>query len=292
MTVHETRFFTAPGPDPQGRGHRLAYYEWGARENPRVLLCVHGLTRNALDFAIFAARLCADWRVIAVDMPGRGKSEWLENGDEYNYSTYLADLAALLDHLAIDGVDWLGTSMGGIIGMMMAGFAPDRLRRLVLNDVGAWIPADGLRRILSYAGKLVHFASRTEAETALRAICAPYGIRQEANWRHLFASSLVEVDDGSVSLAYDPAIGRSLTAQPEVHAIDLWPVWEAVQCPTLILRGEESDILTREIAETMRSQRPGVTLVEFPGIGHAPSLMEPDQMTPVEDWLRSNVRSA
>jgi pimeloyl-ACP methyl ester carboxylesterase len=286
MTDYETRFFMAPGLDQQSSGHRVAYHEWGASGNPRVLFCVHGLTRNALDFAVLAANLCAEWRVIAVDLPGRGKSDWLENAGDYTYPTYLADIFALLDHLAIESVDWLGTSMGGIIGMLMARIAPNRLRRLVLNDVGAWIPAEGLRRILSYAGKRVFFESRAEAEAALRAICAPFGIREETNWQHLFASSLVEGDGGSVRLAYDPSIGASLAAQQEVSAIDLWPVWEAVHCPTLILRGEESDILTRETAETMRSRRDGVTLIELPGIGHAPSLMEPDQISPVEHWLK------
>jgi pimeloyl-ACP methyl ester carboxylesterase len=287
MTVHETRFFTASGRERQSPGHRLAYHEWGAPENPRVLLCVHGLTRNAMDFSVLAETLREDWRVIAVDMPGRGKSDWLENAADYTYPTYLADIVSLLDHLAIPDVDWLGTSMGGIIGMMMAGFSPDRVRRLVLNDVGAWIPAQGLRRILSYAGKQMHFSSRTEAEGALRANFAPFGIRDEANWHRLFASSLVEDADGSVRLCYDPAIGASLTAQPEVSDIDLGSAWEAVRCPTLILRGADSDILTRETAEAMCRQRPGVTLVEFPGVGHAPSLMEPDQITPVEDWLNS-----
>lgn len=287
MTVPEARFLTVPGLDRQGPGHRLAYYEWGASDNPRVLFCVHGLTRNALDFAVLAARLCGERRVIAVDMPGRGKSDWLENAGDYGYLTYLTDIVALLDHLAIPGVDWLGTSMGGIIGMMMAASSPQRLRRLVLNDVGARIPAQGLRRILSYAGKNMHFASRKEAEAALRANCATFGIRQEANWRRLFAGSLVEAADGTVRLAYDPAIGGSLTREPEVSDIDLGSVWEAVQCPTLILRGAGSDILTRETAEGMRSQRPDVTLVEFPGVGHAPGLMEPDQIIPIEQWLNA-----
>jgi pimeloyl-ACP methyl ester carboxylesterase len=287
MTAHETHFFTVPGGEGQVPGHRLAYYEWGARENPRVLLCVHGLTRNAMDFAVIAGSLCQEWRVIAVDMPGRGKSDWLVNPDDYTYSTYLRDLGALLDHLAIAGVDWLGTSMGGIIGMMMAGFSPGRVRRLVLNDVGSWIPAQGLRRILSYAGKQMQFASRTEAEAALRANCAPFGIRDEANWQRLFASGFMEESDGSVRLSYDPAIGASLAAKPEVNDIDLGSAWEAVHCPTLILRGADSDILTRETAEKMCGARPGVTLVEFPGVGHAPSLMEPDQITAVERWLNS-----
>src|SRR4051794_38793520 len=128
--------FLAPGRAPGDPGHRLAYYEWGTRANPRVLFCVHGLTRNAMDFAPLAESLCDRWRVIAVDMPGGGRSDWLADAADYAYPTYLADLVALLDHLALDRVDWLGTSMGGILGMMMAGAAPGRVGRLVLNDVG------------------------------------------------------------------------------------------------------------------------------------------------------------
>jgi pimeloyl-ACP methyl ester carboxylesterase len=285
MKSPEIRVFTTPAVDQQTTGHPLAYYEWGDGGNPRVLFCIHGLTRNAMDFAVIAAALCEKWRVIAVDMPGRGKSGWLKNAADYSYPTYVADLAALLDHLAVSRVDWLGTSMGGIIGMMMEGYLPDRLSRLVLNDIGARIPAQGLRRILSYAGRQVHFESRAEAERALRTNCAPFGIRDEANWERLFASSLVEGKDGSVWVAYDPAIVASFRSENDLEDIDLWPAWEAVRCPTLIVRGAESDILLRETAEAMRSQRTGVTLIELAGVGHAPSLMEPEQITPIVQWL-------
>src|SRR3954447_8157177 len=219
MPPHETAYFLAPGREPGGPGHRLAYYEWGDAANPRVLFCVHGLTRNAMDFAPLAESLCDHWRVIAVDMPGRGRSDWLPDPADYAYPTYLADLIALLDHLAVDQVDWLGTSMGGILGMLMAGVAPGRVRRLVLNDVGAWIPAEGLRRILSYAGKLVRFNDRAEAESTLRRIWAPFGVRRESDWQHLFSHGLVENDDGSVRLAYDPAIVASLAAATDVSPI-------------------------------------------------------------------------
>ena len=283
--AYETHFFTTPGVNGQHLAHALAYHQWGARANPRVLFCVHGLTRNAMDFAVLAETLCDQWRVIAVDMPGRGKSDRLENAADYSYPTYIADLAALLDHLALGRVSWLGTSMGGIIGMMMAGLFPDRINRLVLNDVGGWMPAQGLRRILSYAGRQMHFESRAEAERALRANCAPFGIRAEANWQRLFASSLVEEKNGSVRIAYDPAIVASFPSPEDVSDIDLWSAWQAVHCPTLIVRGAESDILLRETAEKMRGQRSGVTLTELPGVGHAPSLMEPDQIKPIRDWL-------
>jgi pimeloyl-ACP methyl ester carboxylesterase len=285
MADHKTRFFMAPSIKPQGEDHALAVHEWGDRDNPRVLFCVHGLTRNAMDFAVLAAALCDRWRVIAVDMPGRGQSDWLIEAAEYVYPTYVADLLALLDRLALGSVDWLGTSMGGIIGMMMAGLAPDRIGRLVLNDAGAWIPAAGLRRILAYAGRQMEFATRGDAERALRTNCAPFGIRTEENWQRLFTSSLLFGADGRTRMAYDPAITSAFPAPEEAADIDLWPVWEAVACPTLIVRGVESDILLRETADEMCSRRGGVTLIELTGAGHAPSLMEPDQIAPIARWL-------
>jgi pimeloyl-ACP methyl ester carboxylesterase len=285
MITAKTHYFTAQGPKPPGSAHTLAYHESPARDGSRVLVCVHGLTRNAMDFAVLAPACSDGWRVIAVDLPGRGGSDWLNDPAGYNYSTYVADLAGLLDHLAIRDVDWVGTSLGGIIGMMMAGLDPSRIGRLVLNDIGGKIPAEGVRRILSYAGGTLHYESRAEAEGALRTNLAPFGIRSEANWQRLFSSSLIEEKDGRTRLSYDPAIVASFPSPEEVKDVDLWPVWERVQCPTLILRGAESDILTRETAQKMRDGRSGVTLVEFPGVGHAPSLMEPDQIAPIVRWL-------
>jgi pimeloyl-ACP methyl ester carboxylesterase len=287
MIAPQPSFFTAQAATHPGLAHTLAYYEWPARARvgARVLFCVHGLMRNALDFAVLAPAFADRWRVIAVDMPGRGKSDWLKDPADYNYTTYIADLTALLDHLAAGQVDWVGTSMGGIIGMMMAGLLPDRIGRLMLNDIGAAIPAAGLRRILSYAGRNLRYESRAEAERALRSNCAPFGIRSEANWQRLFSSSLVDEDDGSTRIAYDPAVVASFPSAEDVKDIDFSPVWEGVKCPTLILRGAESDILTGETARMMCEGKSGVTLVELPGVGHAPSLMEPDQIAPIARWL-------
>jgi pimeloyl-ACP methyl ester carboxylesterase len=286
MKTVANRYFTAGDPKRPGSAHALAFHEWPAREGARVVVCVHGLTRNAMDFAVLAPAVADAWSVVAIDLPGRGRSDWLKDPADYNYSTYVADVTGLLDHLAIRELDWVGTSLGGILGMMMAGLFPGRIARLVLNDIGGEIPAAGLRRILAYAGGPLEFASRAEAERALRINFAPFGIRSEANWQRLFASSLVDETDGRTRFAYDPAIVAPLASPDDVKDIDMWEVWEKVQCPTLILRGAESDILTREAAERMRDGRSGVTLVELPGAGHAPSLMEADQIAPVVRWLR------
>ena len=175
--------------------------------------------------------------------------------------------------------------MGGILGMMMAGLYPNKVRRLVLNDIGAVIPVAGIHRIRAYVGKRTHFSSKAEAEQALRQIYAPFGIRDEAHWWHLFAHSMVTLDNGSVHLTYDPAIGASLAPPHETGDLDLWPVWEAVNCPVLLLRGAVSDILTSETAEQMKRGKPDVMMVELEGVGHAPSLMEESQISLIRHWL-------
>ena len=281
----EAQFFDAPDLERPQSTHTIAYYDWGRRHNPRVLLCVHGLTRNGNDFGVLAHALSDEYRVVCPDLPGRGRSDWLKTPGDYTYPVYLADINALLDHLGIDSVDWIGTSMGGILGMMMAGFFPNKVRRLVLNDIGAVIPVAGIHRIRAYVGKRTHFSSKAEAEQALRQIYAPFGIRDEAHWWHLFAHSMVTLDNGSVRLTYDPAIGASLTRPQETGDIDLWPVWEAVNCPVLLLRGAASDILTSETAEQMKRGKPDVTMVEVKGVGHAPSLMEASQISLIRHWL-------
>ncbi len=189
------------GRDRQRRRHSFLMCPTSSGRNPRTrspittgvaatiraAFCVHGLTRNGNDFGVLAHALSDKYRVICPDMPGRGRSDWLKTPGDYTYPVNLADISALLRHLGIDSVDWIGTSMGGIIGMMMAGFYPNKVRRLVLNDIGAVIPVAGIHRILAYVGKLTHFSSKAEAEQVLRQIYAPFGIRDEAHWWHLFA---------------------------------------------------------------------------------------------------------
>lgn len=265
--------------------HRVAWCEWGEQENPDVAVCVHGLTRNGRDFDDLARTLSSSHRVICPDMPGRGNSEWLPP-EQYHYGTYVSDLLSLLAALGISRAHWVGTSMGGILGMMLAGAAPGLIRRMVLNDVGSLIPAAGLRRILAYAGVRMAFGSRNEAEAALRENLAPWNVRAEEHWQHLFRHGIME-DNGLFRFAYDPAITSSFGQQKEVTDVDLSAPWQAVTCPVLLLRGAFSDILTRETADRMRHEKPGVTLVEIEGAGHAPALMEDDQVDLIQEWLRA-----
>lgn len=297
MTASETeqlpklRFFDAPNPHGAPGTHRLAFYEWGSPYAPPVF-CIHGLTRNGRDFDFLARRLATDCRIIAVDVAGRGKSapmtdlRWYENG------AYMQDILALADWMNIPRFDWIGTSMGGIIGMMIASLVPGKITRLVLNDIGAMIPKEGLLRIGQYVGQQAGFRNFDEAERYLRAIMKPFGISKPEHWQHVFDHTLVRQHDGSFTFAYDTRIGDAFrlaaSMMEKLEDIQLWMLWAAITCPTLVLRGAESDILTSDIAQKMQQTHRDMILVEFPGIGHAPTLFEPEQIDVIADWLRDH----
>lgn len=270
-----------------GGFHRLAYVEWGDPMSSRVAVCVHGLTRTGRDFDPLAQALAAEgWRVVCPDMPGRGESDWLAQPADYDFPVYLNDLVALLARLQVDTVDWIGTSMGGLLGMTLAAKAGTPLRRLVLNDVGAVLSKQGLERIRGYVGLETTFESRPEAEARLRALLAGFGPLTEPHFAHLADHSLKPAEGGGVRFHYDPAIGTAMRAAP-LADIDLWPLWDAVRCPVLLLHGAESDLLTAETAAAMTGRGPACRLVTLPGIGHAPSLMPAEQISVIVDWLRS-----
>lgn len=268
-----------------GQTHRVTYYTWGNDAAPPVL-CVHGLARNGRDFDFLADILSADFRVIAIDMPGRGLSQWLVHPEEYNLAAYMLNLLFFLDVLKIGPVHWIGTSMGGLLGMMMAAGQPERVRTLVLNDVGARVPGVALARLAEYVGVAVRFASRAEAEKKLREIYVPFGITREEVWQHLFAHSFEELPDGGVRMAYDPAIGAPMNKDPAQADAELWPVWQQVRCPVLLIHGATSDILTDATIEQMRATHPGMELHTVPGVGHAPMLTEEAEITRIHRWLK------
>lgn len=268
--------------------HHVAYTEWGAEAaaaEPRRVVCVHGLTRNGRDFDVLAAALAGDSRVACPDMVGRGKSDWLPTAEAYGYPQYLADMTALIARLGIAHVDWVGTSMGGLIGMMMAAQPKSPIRRLVVNDVGPMIPKAALDRIGAYAGTDPHFGTIAQVEAHIRERYAPFGALSDAQWRHMAETSVRAVDDG-YALACDPAIGAPFLEKP-LEDFEMWAVWDAIRCPVLVLRGGDSDLLTAETARAMTERGPGATVHEFAGIGHAPALMAEAQVTLVRDWLRA-----
>jgi len=224
--------------------------------------------------------------VIAVDFPGRGRSAWLPRADDYGYPVYLAALAALMARLDSPCLDWIGTSMGGLAGMMLAAQPQTPIARLIVNDVGPFIPQAALERIASYVGITMRFATLSDVEAQLRVVAAPFGPLTDAQWRHLATHSAVACREG-FRLHYDPAIGEALRAAP-LADVDLWPIWERIACPTLVLRGAESDLLLAETARQMTLRGPRARLVEIAGCGHAPALMASDQIAVIAAFLRES----
>lgn len=262
-------------------GVELAVHEWPGEGLP--VFCVHGLTRNGRDFDRLAEAL-APRRVLALDVAGRGQSGRLESPAAYSYPTYFQHAFAVLQALGLTQVDWMGTSMGGILGMLVAGQAPGLVRRMVLNDVGPLVTKVSLTRIVDGMGKRpATFPDLAGVEAYMRMVSASFGPIDEAGWRHMAVHASRQLPDGRFELVYDPAILETLRGT-EAQDIDLWPLWAAVKQPVLVLRGAESDLFLRATALGMVA-RGGVELIEFPGVGHAPSLMIPEQIEPVKNWL-------
>lgn len=260
----------------------LRWTEWGPATGKPVV-CVHGLTRNGRDFDALARHLAAQGRrVICPDVPGRGLSGWLPSGALYAVPTYVAVLAPLLGQ--IGEYDWVGTSMGGMIGMGLAAMPGVPMRRMVLNDIGPFIPQASLERIRDYLSVPQSFADIGAVEAYLRRVHAPFGNLSDAEWRHMAEHSARMTADGGMRLHYDPAIVEPMAAGP-LADVDLWPLWEVcVQRPVLVLRGETSDLLLPETAARMAAH-PAVRLATIAGCGHAPALMEPSQIALVAEFL-------
>jgi pimeloyl-ACP methyl ester carboxylesterase len=269
-----------------GGFHRVAYTEWGSQRERRVALCVHGLTRNGRDFDMLARALERRRRVACPDIVGRGRSDWLTDKSQYTFITYCADMTALLARLRGKSVDWIGTSMGGQIGMILAAQPNTPIRRLVLNDIGPLVPKEAPRRLLSYAAKQPGpFKSLAAADRYMREIYAPFGTLSDAQWAHITRHSLHAIKGGRYALAYDPSLVEPLKEMQRAD-FHIWPLWDRIRCPVLVLRGTESDVLLRSTAEEMQTRGPPVELVEFEGIGHAPTLTSREHVRIVCDWLR------
>lgn len=267
-----------------GGFHAMSYTEWGP-DASRMVVCVHGLTRNGRDFDILAARISATGaRVACPDVVGRGVSDWLADPTGYGYSQYLADMTVLLGRLDVAEVDWVGTSMGGLIGMMLAAQEGSPVRRLVSNDVGPFIPKASLERIAAYVGADPQFPDLAAAEAYVRKVHAPFGDLSDAEWRQLTENSVRTADGGGYRLRYDPGIAAAFKPG-EMDDIDLWSVWDRIACPTLVLRGAESDLLLSETAAEMATRGPKAEIVTVPGCGHAPALLDDTQTGIVAAFL-------
>ncbi|ABM94539.1 MULTISPECIES: alpha/beta hydrolase [Methylibium] len=293
----EPRLDFVPCLDTQGL-HRMAYWEWGERDNPRVVVCVHGLTRQGRDFDTLARALAADYRVVCPDVAGRGRSDWLADPAGYQVPAYVADMVALLARIGAPQVDWVGTSMGGLIGLGVAslrdGAGGTLVRRLLLNDVGPALGADAIQRIGTYVGLPKRYASLDEAADYLWSISKGFGPHSREQWLALTKPQLKPVQDaqgeGFVS-HYDPRIGLPFKAvTPALAAAGeamLWQRYDSLRCPTLVLRGAESDLLSHETALAMTQRGPKARLVELAGVGHAPTLVAADQVALVQEFLAS-----
>ncbi len=265
--------------------HRMAYTEWGERDNPNVLVCVHGLTRNGRDFDDLARVLATDYRVICPDVVGRGRSDWLRDPAAYGFPQYVADMMVLLARLDVDSVHWLGTSMGGLIGMFIAAQDESPITRLVLNDVGPIITGESLRRIAEYVGRAPKFDTFEDAEKYIRLVSAPFGDLSDEHWRHLTKYSLRHAADGRLEMCYDPGIGAPFRQAMLLQNVDLWPIYDRIRCTTLVVRGAESDLLTRETLLAMEGRGPRPRTVEIPMVGHAPMFLDAVQIAIVREFF-------
>ncbi|MFZ2650613.1 MAG: alpha/beta hydrolase [Burkholderiaceae bacterium] len=270
--------------------HRMAYWEWGDAANPNVLVCVHGLSRQGRDFDTLARSLCHHYRVICPDVVGRGESDWLDDPMGYQVAAYVADMVTLLARINAASVHWVGTSMGGLIGIGLAALANSPVRRLVLNDVGPMIQAAALQRIGSYLGLPMRWDSVEAAAAYMLSISRGFGPHTEQQWLEL-TRPMLRADGAGFKPHYDPNIALPFRAvTPEVAAASeasLWRSYEAIACPTLLLRGADSDLLSRDTAQAMTQRGPRAALREFEGVGHAPMLVVDDQLGAVRNFLLS-----
>jgi pimeloyl-ACP methyl ester carboxylesterase len=276
--------------------HRMAYKEWGDPANPRVLVCVHGVTRVADDFDALAANLSDHYRVVCPDVAGRGRSERLRDPGLYVLPQYVADMVTLIARVTadseIEGVHWVGTSMGGLIGMILASLEGSPIRRLVLNDIGPVLDPGALARIGEYIGQDVRFPSFEEGARFVKDVSASFGPHSDEEWRKLASDVLVQEPGGAWVRHYDLGLARPFAAiTPERAKQDegaLWGAFDAIRCPTLLIRGELSDLLSRPTAEEMTRRGPKAELAEIPGVGHAPTLMHAHQIAIVRNFLLSD----
>jgi len=265
-------------------GREVHYTEWGA-DHAETVIAWHGLARTGRDMDELAARLSARYRVLCPDTVGRGLSQWSPLPEqEYCLDFYSRQAAALMDSLGVRAVHWVGTSMGGALGIRLAaGALRGRIRRLVLNDVGPQLGAAALARIRAYAGSPPQFDRVSELEQYFRTIYQPFGALTDEQWRRLAESSTRRTAEGRVTPHYDPKMVLQFERHP--HDYDQWEAWDAIDVPTLCLRGEASDLLLPETAEQMRQRGPRAVVVTIPGCGHAPALNVPDQLNLIERFL-------
>ncbi|PCE26569.1 alpha/beta fold hydrolase [Burkholderia ubonensis] len=276
--------------------HHVAYTEWGDPANPRVLVCVHGLTRSGRDFDRLAAALADTYRVVCPDIVGRGRSDWLADPRLYAIPQYVADMVTLIARLDVESVDWFGTSMGGLIGLALAGLPGSPVRRMIVNDVGPRIEPDSLARIGEYLGVQPRFATEQEGIDYLTSLSLPFGALTGDDWREINAPLLRELPEGGWTIRYDPRIAEPFKATtPELAALGeaaLWRAIETTDATLLVVRGAASDLLSRETVTEMTRRGRNVSQAEIAGVGHAPTFMSADQIALARGFFLGDGASA
>lgn len=271
--------------------HNVAYRDWGGRAQENHLFCVHGLTRNSQDFDFLASQF-RDWgRVVCMDLPGRGASDWLKNSRDYHLAQYNADANTVTEAVGLTHFDWLGTSLGGLMGIALAGLDNSPIRRLIINDVGPEIPLTALRRITSYVAHQNTFDDLEQVEGHLRNTLSPFGPMTDENWQRMAVTSSVPME-GGYRMHHDPGIMDNFRAYFMFTHFNLWRFWDRIKCPVLILRGATSDFLTERISRRMLTRLPGAQMVEYEGVGHTPTLNAAWQVDPIRDWLQETAEMA
>jgi pimeloyl-ACP methyl ester carboxylesterase len=292
--TEQVRFETVQCISPDGL-HRMFYKDWGDIDNPNVLVCVHGVTRVSDDFDVLAQELLPHFRVICPDVVGRGRSGSLRTPLNYQVQQYVCDMVTLFARINRESnagkISFLGTSMGGMIGSALASLPENPIQKLILNDVGPVLNGSAIARIGQYIGHPIRFATFNEADQYIRSISAPFGEHTEEQWQKLSRDVVCQDKDGMWTRNYDLNLAVSMQAySPEMAKTMqamMWAAYDAITCPTLLLRGAESDLLLHDTAKEMTQRGPKAKLVEFEKVGHAPTLVHSDQIAVVKEFLLS-----
>jgi cobalt-zinc-cadmium efflux system protein len=268
--------------------HRMAYHAWGDPNNSKVLLCVHGLTRRGSDFKTLALAMCKDYYVVCPDVVGRGESDRLANPMQYAVPQYVSDIATLIKQLGVSQVDWVGTSMGGLIGMVYAAMPNSPIRRMLINDVGPRIEPEALKRLGSYVGQPFVFQNRADALERLNQICATFGEHTPEEWEIYNGPMLVQ-RDGKWIMHYDPNIAVPFASVNPIMAkageMAMWHAFKQIHIPMLIVRGGDSDLLSAATVAEMCKVNPYARSIEIPNVGHAPAFVKPEQIALVKEFF-------
>ena len=292
--MSEARLKSVQCSSPAGL-HRIAYKEWGDPQNERVLVCVHGVTRVSDDFDALAQALCDRYRVVCPDVAGRGRSDALRDPNLYALPQYVADMVTLIARATANGdgsVHWFGTSMGGLIGMVLASLPGTPITRLLLNDIGPALDGSALNRIADYIGQDLRFPDYESGARFVREVSSSFGPHSDAEWDKLARDVLRKQADGQWVRHYDLALSQPFKKMGVERAKQdeavLWRCWDAITCPTLLVRGELSDLLTHETAQQMTTRGPKPRLVELAGVGHAPTFVHADQIAIAREFLTAS----